>query len=53
MTREEAMNAFRELVRQYGLQWNASVPAVAYDKLNEVNRVLTTADRREALGLSN
>ena len=52
MTREEAEKTFRELVRRYGLQWNAQVPREAWDQLNEVNKVLITeADRRRALGL--
>ncbi len=51
MTRETAMETFRGLVRQYGLQWTARVPREAYDKLNACNQVLNEKDRREALGL--
>ena len=41
MTRDEAMNEFRALVNRYGVQWNASVPAAIYDRLNKINTVLT------------
>jgi hypothetical protein len=51
MTRNEAMTAFRDLVTRYGLQWTAAVPASAYEKMREINQVLTEQDRREALGL--
>lgn len=52
MTREQAIAEFRALVAQYGLQWRANVPREACERLNEVNKVLTTErDRREALGL--
>lgn len=53
MTRDEAMNEFRALVNRYGVQWNASVPAAIYDRLNKINTVLTERDRRTALGLPN
>ena len=45
------MAKFRSLVQRYGLQWTASVPASAHRELRECNTVLTTSDRREALGL--
>jgi hypothetical protein len=51
MTKEEAKEKFRALVRQYGLRWTAKVPAIAYDQMREVNEVLNEGDRREALGL--
>jgi len=51
LTREAAMEIFRQLVHQYGIQWTAKVPRHAYDELARVNTVLTEADRREALGL--
>jgi hypothetical protein len=51
MTKAEAIAAFKELVRQYGLQWGANVPREAHVKLAEINKVLTEKDRREALGL--
>lgn len=51
MTRQEAMQKFKSLVAQYGLEWTARVPRAAYDQLNACNAVLTTQDRREALGL--
>ena len=51
MTREEAMERFKNLVNRYGLQWTASVPKEAHIELAEINKVLTEADRREALGL--
>lgn len=53
LTREEAMRKFKQLVAQYGLQWTARVPQAAHDELRECNTVLTTADRREALGYRN
>jgi hypothetical protein len=53
LTREQAKEQFRLLVAKYGLQWDSKVPAEAYEQMNRVNRVLTTADRREALGLRN
>lgn len=46
------MASFKTLVGQYGLQWTATVPAIAWAQLARANTVLTTADRREALGLS-
>lgn len=45
------MASFKTLVRQYGLQWTATVPAIAWAQLARANTVLTTNDRREALGL--
>lgn len=51
MTRAQAMDTFRKLVAQHGLQWTASVPREAHTMLAECNKVLTTKDRREALGL--
>lgn len=50
LSRTEAMDKFRDLVRQHGLQWTAAVPKEAYEQLRECNKVLTTKDRREALG---
>lgn len=50
LTREQAMDKFKGLVRQYGLQWTAALPREAYEQLRECNMVLTTKDRREALG---
>jgi len=54
MTRDEAMIEFRALIARYGLRWTAAaVPTQGpWDRLAEVNKVLTEADRREALGLS-
>jgi hypothetical protein len=51
LTREQAIEKFKQLVRQYGLQWTASVPKEAYEQMSQVNKVLTERDRREALGL--
>jgi hypothetical protein len=51
MTKEEAKTAFRALVNQYGLRWTAAVPREAYERMDEVNKVLTEQDRREAVGL--
>lgn len=47
------MAKFKDLVSRYGLQWTARVPREAYDQLAACNAVLTTQDRREALGLRN
>lgn len=52
MTHKEAAETFRAIVLRYGLRWNASVPRSAYDKLAECNRILTSRERRMALGLS-
>ena len=51
MTREEAEKTFKDLVRRYGLQWTATVPREAWDKMAEVNKHLTEEDRRRLLGL--
>ncbi|MHC2552406.1 hypothetical protein [Bradyrhizobium elkanii] len=51
MSRDEAMQRFRVLVDRYGTQWTSSVPREAHIELAEINKVLTEADRREALGL--
>ena len=53
MDRDEAKTEFRRLVSAHGLQWTARVPAHAWEKMNRVQAVLTTADRRAALGLRN
>lgn len=53
LTRDQAIEKFRALVRRYGLQWTAHVPRAAYDELNACNEVLTETDRREALGFAN
>lgn len=53
ITRECALATFKTLVARYGLQWTAAVPAIAYQQLARCNTVLTTRDRREALGLRN
>lgn len=53
LSREAAMKNFKDLVGRYGLQWTARVPREAYDELNACNAVLSTTDRREALGLRN
>lgn len=51
MQREEAIAAFRRLTQLYGTQWTAQVPREAFDELRRINRVLSEADRRQALGL--
>lgn len=51
MTKDAAISQFKALTARYGLQWTAAVPREAYDQLAACNRVLTTSDRREALGL--
>lgn len=53
MTKEEAMKEYRALVSRYGLKWTPrAVPDQwAWDRMEEVNKVLTTEDRREAIGL--
>jgi len=45
------MGMFQALIAKHGTQWTASVPRAAWEKLAEVNEVLSTVDRREALGL--
>jgi hypothetical protein len=50
MTREQRLQAFRDLVLKYGLRWTARVPAKAYALLAEID--LTEAEKREALGLN-
>jgi hypothetical protein len=49
MTREEAIIEFQQLVARYGLQWRADVPRDAWDRLAEINKILTASDRRAAL----
>jgi hypothetical protein len=53
LSRAEAMEAFARLVRRYGMQWTARTGAAAadWDLLERCNEVLTTADRRAAVGL--
>lgn len=52
MTREAAMRDFAGLVRQWGLQWTSrNIPQSDWDHLAEINEVLDTDDRREAIGL--
>lgn len=55
MTREQAVVVFRDLVRRHGLQWTAaSVPErEPWDRMAEVNKILSEDDRRQALGLPN
>jgi len=54
MTREAAMARYRLLVARYGLQWTPrTVPDQwAWDAMERINEVLTTEDRREALGMT-
>jgi hypothetical protein len=52
MTREEAMESFRTLVRRHGLQWRAGlVPPDACQTMLEIHTLLNEKDLREALGL--
>lgn len=51
MTKEQAIEAFRALVQQYGIKWTKDVPPEAWSKLKECNEHLSEADRRKALGL--
>ena len=51
LTKDQAITKFKQLTQRYGVQWTAGVPRAAYDELAECNKVLTTSDRREALGL--
>jgi hypothetical protein len=51
ITKEEAIERFKQLIGQYGIQWTAAVPREAFDALADCNRVLNADDRRRALGL--
>jgi hypothetical protein len=51
MSKETAERLFVALVAKYGLQWTAAVPREAYDSMAAVNAVLSTTDKRRALGL--
>jgi hypothetical protein len=51
MTKEEAVEAFRELIARYGLDWDFTVPESALEQLCKINGILSTSDRRVALGL--
>jgi len=51
MTKQQAIEAFRDLCRRYGIMWTVDVPRSAWDVLHACNKVLTEADRRAALGL--
>ena len=55
MKREEAMQEYRILIGRHGLEWTPrTVPdQVSWDKMEQINKLLTTEDRREALGLPN
>lgn len=44
-TREEAAAAFLELIRQHGMEWTAKVPLEAWERLDQVNKILGHADR--------
>jgi len=48
------MARYRLLVARYGLQWTPrTVPDQwAWDAMERINEVLTTEDRREALGMT-
>ena len=46
MTREEAIETFRTLIRLYGLRWKPYVPPEAWVKLSECNKYLSAEDRR-------
>jgi hypothetical protein len=50
MTREQRLQAFRDLVLKHGLKWGPRVPSTAYALLAEID--LTEAEKREALGLN-
>lgn len=47
MNKEKAKKQFRDLIAQYGLKWDATVPRKAYEELNQINQFLTEQDRRE------
>lgn len=51
MDKATAIAAFKRLVNQYGLQWTARVPQSAHELLAEINGVLSTTEKRQALGL--
>lgn len=50
MTKEQAIETFRNLVQQYGLKWTKDVPPEAWEKLHQCNEHLTESERRETLG---
>jgi hypothetical protein len=52
-TREQAMRDFAAMVARHGLQWTAAqnVPRETWDRLAVLNQVMSTEDRREAIGL--
>ncbi len=47
------MHEYRQLIARYGLQWTPrGVPdQSAWDRMEQINKVLTTDDRRKAIGL--
>jgi hypothetical protein len=53
ITRQEAMQEFARLVSLHGLQWVAgrNIPQTDWERMQEINTVLDTNDRREAIGL--
>lgn len=51
MTRDRAQEAFRVLVRKYGLAWSIDTPVEAHTSNDLIGTVLDEAGRREALGL--
>lgn len=53
MTRDEAKETFREVVKQYGLRWDKRVPKEIWAIMADINENLTERDRREVLGLDN
>lgn len=53
MSRDEAIRTFKRLVAQHGTSWTGRQPIPPEDwaLIGETAKVLTDADRREALGL--
>jgi hypothetical protein len=49
MDRDAAMREFRSLIAQHGVRWTGRTPREAYERLDQINKVLTEADRRAAL----
>lgn len=50
-SKDEAALLFRQLIKQYGLQWTAAtVPEAAWEQMRCVTKVLNVNERREALG---
>ena len=49
MSKSQAIEAFLRLIKRYGLQWTADVPASAYAEMAEIRKVLSADEMRAAL----